>query len=64
MRPAPYSQLRAGANGANFGCHEYLIGGQWRQLDLADGGPKRFDDNGLTSLHGALGSLGFTIARG
>ncbi len=58
MRAGPDSQLRAGADGANFRRHENLIGSRRRQLDLADGRLIGFDDDSLTRLHEGLGSCG------
>jgi hypothetical protein len=54
MCAGPHGQFGAGADGADFGGYEDLIGGWLRQLDLADGGLIRFGDDSLACVHETL----------
>ena len=54
MRAGPDGQLGAGADGADLGGDEDLIGGRRRQLDLADGRLMGFGDDNLACVHETL----------
>src|SRR5262249_25652004 len=67
MRSRPDGQLGAGADGADFRGDEDLIGVRRWQLDLADFGLVRLEDDDLACAHGGLeckvggGEVDFTL---